>query len=127
MLYRLSYSGRRAISHRKSRAGPLASSTEAAQTTGVKLDGGTLSIRELAVLGVERDWWQRHASKQAAIRAEVGVAPSTYYRLLHDVLARDEALAFDPMVVRRARRARSTKHRYPDPDRTILSRTKPSH
>ncbi|MFN0027293.1 MAG: DUF3263 domain-containing protein [Acidimicrobiales bacterium] len=93
----------------------------------MKLEGQPLSPRELAVLGVEGGWWLRHPSKQVAIRAEVGVAPSTYYRVLHDVLDRAEALAFDPLAVRRARRARSSTRRHPDPDRTIVSRTKPSH
>ncbi len=42
---------------------------------------------------VERFPWLTYRSKETAIRAELARSPSTYYRLLHDVINRDSALA----------------------------------
>lgn len=70
-----------------------------------------LSERERAVLDLERTWWLLHRSKEQLIREQLDLAPSTYYRLLHDLIGRPDALAYDPLTVRRARRARTARRR----------------
>ena len=87
----------------------------------MQLDQGILAERERAVLTVERSWWLTYRSKETAIRAELAMAPSTYYRLLHDVIDRDSALAYDPLVVLRLRRARRTRRRARSEGRTVSS------
>lgn len=71
------------------------------------------------MLDLERDWWQGDAPKAAAIRDRVRVSPSTYYRRLDALIDRPEALASDPLVVRRLRRARTERRRtrYAGPQR----------
>lgn len=70
-----------------------------------------LSERERAVLELERSWWQQPGSKEAAIRERLGVSPSRYYQLLADLADRPEALAHDPLTVRRVRCARARRQR----------------
>jgi hypothetical protein len=70
-----------------------------------------LGSLERAVLDLERDWWQEAASKEVLIRRRVGVSPSRYYRLLQALLEVPEAMAYDPLVVRRLRRTRTARRR----------------
>ena len=87
----------------------------------VQLDQDLLAERERAVLSVERSWWLTYRSIETAIRAELAMTPSPYYRLLHDVIDRDRALAYDPLVVLRLRRARRTRRRARSEGRTVSS------
>lgn len=87
----------------------------------MQLGSGSLAERERSILEVERAWWLTHRSKEEAIRAELGIAPSTYYRLLHDVIDRPEAFRHDPLVVLRARRARSARRRARYQGKTVSS------
>ncbi len=87
----------------------------------MQLDQGTLHERERAALTVERSWWLTYRSKETAIRAELARAPATYSRLLHDVIDRDSALAYDPPVVLRLRRAHRTRRRARSEGRTDSS------
>ena len=84
----------------------LAWRRQPAQTTTVEL--GHL---ERAVLDLERDWWQQSASKELLIRGRVGVSPSRYYRVLQALLEAPEAMAYDPLVVRRLQRSRTARRR----------------
>jgi hypothetical protein len=68
-----------------------------------------LSERDRAVLDLERSWWQEPGSKEAAIRTRLGISAARYYRLLAAVVESPEALAHDPLVVLRVRRARSRR------------------
>lgn len=70
-----------------------------------------LSDRERAILDYERSWWQEPGPKETAIRQRLGLSPTRYYRLLADLLLSDEALAYDPLVVRRLRRDRRRRRR----------------
>ena len=63
------------------------------------------------MLDLEREWWQFEGSKDALIRRRVGVSASRYYRLLQALLEAPEAMAYDPLVVRRLRRARTARRR----------------
>ncbi len=66
---------------------------------------------ERAVLDLEREWWQFEGPKEVLIRRRIGVSASRYYRLLQALLDAPEAMAYDPLVVRRLKRARTARRR----------------
>lgn len=70
-----------------------------------------LSEREQAILDFERSWWMREGPKEAAIKTELGLSAARYYQLLGALLTRDDALAHDPLLVRRLRRLRDRRRR----------------
>ncbi|WP_136586623.1 DUF3263 domain-containing protein [Microbacterium hydrothermale] len=65
-----------------------------------------LSDRDLAFLAFEGEWRRHAGAKEEAIRAEFGLTPARYYQLLGRLIDTPEALAHDPMLVRRLRRRR---------------------
>jgi len=67
----------------------------------------TADDREL--LAFERSWWEHRASKDDAIRTQFGTDAAAYYRALSALLDRPDALAHDPLLVRRLRRLRATR------------------
>jgi hypothetical protein len=69
-----------------------------------------LSDRDKAILDLERTWWQRDGSKEAAIR-QLGLSPTGYYRVLAGLCDSNEACAYDPLVVHRLRRVRLDRRR----------------
>jgi hypothetical protein len=86
------------------------------QTTWVQL-----AERDRAILDLERTWWQLHGSKEQAIRTELGISPSGYYRLLHTVVASPAAMIYDPLVVRRTLRAQAARRRARFEGKTVSS------
>ncbi|HLI00153.1 MAG TPA: DUF3263 domain-containing protein [Acidimicrobiales bacterium] len=70
-----------------------------------------LSERERAILDFEGSWWTREGPKQAAIRSTLGLSPTAYYRVLGALADREEAEAYDPLLVRRLRRQRDSRRR----------------
>jgi hypothetical protein len=82
---------------------------------GERRDGGRpppeLDKRSREVLDFERGAWKLTVTKERAIRARFGFSPSRYHQLLHRVIDRPEALAYDPMLVRRLRRVREVRRR----------------
>jgi len=68
-----------------------------------------LSDSQRAVIDFERTWWTRTGPKEQGIRAVLGISPSAYYRALGSVLDDAEAMAYDPLVIRRARRTREQR------------------
>ena len=71
----------------------------------------SLDQRSRDVLDFEREAWKLTVSKQRAIRERFGFSPSRYHQLLHRIIDRPEALAYDPMLVRRLRRVRAVRRR----------------
>jgi hypothetical protein len=63
----------------------------------------------LRVLEFERSDGRRRRSKDRAIRERLEITPTRYHQLLLAALERPEALAFDPMLVRRLRRLRDAR------------------
>lgn len=122
VLCQLSYSGNGTTLRRwSSGAAVLAPGTFRAQTTRVQLPDGALSERDRAILDLERAWWLVYRSKELAIRSELELSPSRYYQRLHDLIDRPAALEYDPLVVRRARRARAARRRARVEGKTVLS------
>ncbi len=70
-----------------------------------------LTSRDRASLDFERAWWSFPGSKEQAIRERLELSPTRYYRLLSTLLESDEAMAYDPLVVRRLRRLRELRRR----------------
>ena len=70
-----------------------------------------LSEREREILAFERGWWQHAGAKDAAVHERLGMSTADYYRALNAVIDRPEALAHDPLLVRRLRRMRLTRQR----------------
>lgn len=65
-----------------------------------------LDDRDRAILDFERGWPQHVGAKEEAIRGQLGLTPTRYYQLLGRVIDSGEALAYDPMLVKRLRRMR---------------------
>lgn len=70
-----------------------------------------LAEREQRILAFERQWWKLEGSKEQAIRDEFGFSATRYYQLLNGLVERPEALAFDPLTVKRLRRLRADRRR----------------
>lgn len=70
-----------------------------------------LDERSRALLDFERESWKLDIPKGRAIRERFGFSAARYHQLLTRVLDRPEALAYDPMLVRRLLRARDARRR----------------
>ncbi|TFV63858.1 UNVERIFIED_ORG: DUF3263 domain-containing protein [Bacillus sp. AZ43] len=77
----------------------------------VLVQGVGLSRREHEMLAFERQWWRRPGAKETAIRDRFGVTPTRYYQVLNALVDRPDALAADPLLVRRLRRLRRARQR----------------
>lgn len=78
---------------------------------GLVGESSGLPRRERDVLAFERHWWRYAGAKEAAIREQFGLSATRYYQVLNAVIDRPEALAADPLLVRRLRRMRATRQR----------------
>ena len=72
---------------------------------------GTLDERSRAILDFEREAGSSTVPKERAIRERFGFSAARYHQLLNRILERPEALAYDPMLVRRLRRVRDARRR----------------
>ncbi|ONM47603.1 DUF3263 domain-containing protein [Nocardia donostiensis] len=70
-----------------------------------------LSRRDRDILAFERQWWKYAGAKEEAIRELFGMSPTRYYQVLNALVDRPEALAADPMLVKRLRRLRSSRQK----------------
>ncbi len=70
-----------------------------------------LSDRDRAILDFERTWWTEPGPKELAIRERFDLSPTRYYQVLNELLDSAEAVAYDPLVVRRLRKSREQRRR----------------
>ena len=70
-----------------------------------------LSTRDRDLLAFERQWWKYAGAKEQAIRELFDMSATRYYQLLNQLIDRAEALAYDPMLVKRLRRMRAQRQR----------------
>jgi len=70
-----------------------------------------LDDRSRAILAFEREWWKYAGAKEQAIRDRFDLSPTRYYQLLNRLIDDDDALTFDPMLVKRLRRMRAARQR----------------
>lgn len=72
---------------------------------------GALSDRECDILAMERLWWQYAGAKEQAIRDKFDMSTTRYYQVLNALIDREDALAHDPLLVKRLRRMRAQRQR----------------
>lgn len=70
-----------------------------------------LELREREILAFERQWWKYAGAKEQAIRELFDMSATRYYQVLNALLDRPEALAADPLLVKRLRRVRASRQR----------------
>ncbi len=70
-----------------------------------------LTERDLAILDFERQWWKYAGAKEQAIRDRFEMSAARYYQVLNVLIDQADALAADPLLVRRLRRLRATRQR----------------
>ena len=68
-----------------------------------------LTERDLAILAFERQWWSHAGAKEEGIRIQLGLSAARYYQLLGALIDSPQALAADPMLVKRLQRMRQTR------------------
>ncbi|WP_138733861.1 DUF3263 domain-containing protein [Modestobacter excelsi] len=92
---------------------PPAPDAGAAGTGGTPGDDGVVGLpaREREILAFERQWWRFAGAKEEAIRERFGMSATRYYQVLNALVDRPEALAVDPLLVRRLRRMRGARQR----------------
>lgn len=71
----------------------------------------SLSERDREILALERLWWQYAGAKEQAIRDKFDMSATRYYQVLNALIDREDALAFDPLLVKRLRRLRAGRQR----------------
>jgi hypothetical protein len=87
------------------------------ETAAAAVDAGTadeqpkLTAREEQILVFERKWWKHAGAKEQAIRDTFDLSATRYYQVLNTLLDNPAALVFDPILVGRLRRLRSTRAR----------------
>lgn len=70
-----------------------------------------LTERDQAILDFERSWWAEAGVKERAIRDRFELSSTRYYQLLSELTVSDEAMSYDPLLVRRLRRMRDARRR----------------
>lgn len=69
----------------------------------------SLTVRDTTMLDFERSWWKHAGAKDEEIREQFEMTSVRYYAALNALIDQPEALAHDPMVVRRLRRRRERR------------------
>ena len=74
-------------------------------------NSGVLPERDQRILEFERQWWKFAGAKEQAIREQFDMSATRYYQVLNSLIDLPEALAFDPMLVKRLQRMRAARQR----------------
>jgi hypothetical protein len=80
-------------------------------SSGQPEETGSLSERDKGILDFERQWWKYAGAKESAVREKFDMSSTRYYQVLNALIDRPEALAHDPLLVRRLRRLRAARQR----------------
>jgi len=70
-----------------------------------------LSDRDRAILEFERTWWSEARPKEIVIKERFDLSAGRYYQILNDLIDSPDALAYDPLVVKRLKRLRDRRRR----------------
>lgn len=102
-----------AASGRTAQAAQVAAELALAEPETVTFDGpaGALPERDRDILAFERQWWRYAGAKEQAIRELFGMSANRYYQILNALIDHPDAMAYDPMLVKRLRRLRSARQR----------------
>lgn len=87
------------------------SATEPTGLPAVGTKTGGLDRREREILAFESQWWKYAGAKEQAIRELFGMSATRYYQILNTLIDKPEALAADPLLVKRLRRLRNSRQR----------------
>jgi hypothetical protein len=88
------------------------SRSETAETVSANEAGPDgLTRREHDILAFERQWWKYAGAKEEAIKELFSMSATRYYQVLNNLVDRPEALAVDPMLVKRLRRVRASRQK----------------
>lgn len=74
-----------------------------------------LSEADLRILAFERRGWRSSGVKEQAIAEAFGMSATRYYQLLNELIDRPEALAADPVLVKRLQAQRARRQRIRSP------------
>ena len=70
-----------------------------------------LTQRDRDILDFERSWWTATSPKDVQIRERFELSTTRYHQILNEMLDTEEAMAYDPLVVRRLQRQRDRRRR----------------
>ena len=70
-----------------------------------------LTPRDQEILAFERQWWKYAGAKEQAIRELFDMSATRYYQVLNALLDKPEAMAADPLLIKRLRRLRTSRQR----------------
>ena len=74
-------------------------------------EAACLSERDQQILAFERQWWRYAGAKEQAVRELFDLSATRYYQVLNTLIDEPAALAYDPMLVKRLRRMRTSRQR----------------
>lgn len=83
-----------------------------------------ITERDKAILDFERGWWAEPGPKETAIRERFELSATRYYQILQELLDDPDAMAYDPLVIRRLRRSRTRRRRERIEGRTSEGRSR---
>lgn len=70
-----------------------------------------LTDRDRQIIDFERQWWKYAGAKEQAVKDLFDMSATRYYQLLNQLIDSQDALAYDPMLVKRLRRMRSQRQK----------------
>ena len=79
--------------------------------TEISAPFGQLDRRDREILAFERQWWKYAGAKEQAIRELFDMSATRYYQVLNALLDKPEAMAADPLLIKRLRRLRTSRQR----------------
>jgi len=71
----------------------------------------TFGDRERQILEFERFWWKYAGAKERAIKESLDMSATRYYQLLNQIIDMPDAVAYDPILVKRLQRLRAFRQR----------------
>ena len=92
-------------------AGDFAGFSAAGPGLGEVSAESPLGARDQQILALERQWWKYAGAKEQAIRELFDLSATHYYQILNALIDTEDALAHDPMLVKRLRRLRTSRQR----------------
>jgi hypothetical protein len=92
-------------------AGGSAPGSASGVSLGAVSEESPLGARDQQMLALERQWWKYAGAKEQAIRELFDLSATHYYQILNALIDTEEALAHDPMLVKRLRRLRTSRQR----------------
>jgi Protein of unknown function (DUF3263) len=89
----------------------MESATEPHGLPAVRRQAPGLDRREREILAFESQWWKYAGAKEQAVRELFDMSATRYYQVLNALMDKPEALAADPLLIKRLRRLRAGRQR----------------